>query len=64
MIISFVRQLRCFLSRSVSMMDEDTFFGQNGQSYALRNQLAACIERAERESLCSGMIAKFSWPPE
>lgn len=46
------------------MMDEDSLFGQNGRSYALRNQLAASAERAERESLCSGMIAKVSWPPE
>lgn len=46
------------------MTDEDSLFGQNGQSYVLRNQLPSCLERAERESLCSGMIAKVSWAPE
>lgn len=47
------------------MMDKDSLFGKNGRSYALRSQPAAFTERAERrESLCSGMIAKVSWPPE
>lgn len=53
-----------YRSMKKKKMDVDNLSRQSVQSYALRKQLAACIERAERESLCSGMIAKFSWPPE
>lgn len=38
---------------------------QSGQSYALRPSGApACVGRAERESLCRGVTATVSWPPE